>query len=61
MSSYANLSRRIVQEMEEVYSFNLDVEQIAPLVRNLRSVFKSAKGEIARFADTLTQIDSDSD
>jgi hypothetical protein len=38
----------------------MDREQIAPLVRDLRGVFESARADLLRFAETLLQLDDSS-
>jgi len=43
--------------VRNIYSFELDKEQIAPLLRDLRPVFDSAENDLSLFAQALTQID----
>jgi len=42
--------------VRNIYAFEIDREQIAPLVRDLRRVFESARAELLRFADALIQL-----
>lgn len=42
--------------VRHVYSFDLDKEQIAPLMRDLRSVFASVRKDLSEFAGILAQI-----
>jgi len=45
--------------VRNIYSFNLDREQILPLVRDLRYIFESAKTDLTRFAETIAKIDAE--
>ncbi|OGO47036.1 MAG: hypothetical protein A2W37_09950 [Chloroflexi bacterium RBG_16_63_12] len=48
--------------VRNIYSFNLDREQILPLVRDLRYIFETARSDLTRFAETIAKIDlEDSD
>lgn len=48
--------------VRNIYAFEMDREQIAPLVRDLRAVYASARSDLLRFADALTQLgDSDTE
>jgi hypothetical protein len=42
--------------VRNIYSFTLDREQIAPLVRDLLTVFASVRTDLSQFADTIIQI-----
>jgi len=42
-----------------IYAFNLDREQLVPLVRDLRYVFESATTDLTRFAETIAKIDAE--
>ncbi|MCS6911111.1 MAG: hypothetical protein NZM11_11200 [Anaerolineales bacterium] len=47
--------------VRNIYAFQLDAEQIAPLVRNLPAVFERITAELTRFANALAQpIQTDS-
>lgn len=41
--------------VRSIYSFELDKEQIAPLLNHLRPVFENAKVELIHFAEALRQ------
>ncbi len=41
--------------VRSIYSFELDKEQMVPLLSHLRAVFESAKVELTRFAEALRQ------
>ncbi len=43
--------------MRNIYTFEIDKEQIAPLVHNLQSVFSEVQSELLHFAEDLAQID----
>lgn len=45
--------------VRNIYSFDLDRDEIAPLLRDLRSVFAAAKADLTRFAEALKQISTD--
>ena len=45
--------------VRNIYAFDLDREEIAPLLRDLRSVFAAAKVDLTRFAEALKQISTD--
>ncbi|MEK7786557.1 MAG: hypothetical protein AAB658_14200 [Chloroflexota bacterium] len=45
--------------VRNVYSFDLDKEEMAPLLRDLRPVFANAKTDLTRFATALAQTDKD--
>ena len=66
MANYLALSARITKELQEleqvvelrnIYSFNLDREQILPLVRDLRYIFENTRTDLTRFAETIAKID----
>jgi len=42
--------------VRNIYSFEMDDEQIAPLVRDLQRVFTSMRSDLVIFADVLNQI-----
>jgi len=42
--------------VRNIYAFDLDRDEIAPLLRDLRSVFAAAKVDLTRFAEALKQI-----
>ena len=44
-----------------VYGFDLDGGQIALLMQHLRSTFESVKKDFSRFAEHLTQLETDND
>ncbi|HKZ69473.1 MAG TPA: hypothetical protein VJ020_05300 [Anaerolineales bacterium] len=41
-----------------IYAFNLDSEQMAPLIHHLQTTFESAKNELSQFAQILAQADA---
>ena len=47
--------------VRNIYSFDLDREQIAPLVRDLRAVFARAQSDLLQFADGIAQIGKSAD
>src|SRR3989304_4179555 len=47
--------------VRNIYSFDLDREHIAPLVRDLRTVFARAQSDLLRFADAIAQIGKSAD
>lgn len=42
--------------VRKIYSFDLDRDQIAPLVRDLRAVFARTQSDLLQFAETIAQI-----
>jgi hypothetical protein len=42
--------------VRNIYSFNLDRDQIAPLVRDLRTVFARAQTDLSQFAEAMAQV-----
>jgi len=47
--------------VRHVYSFDIDKEQIEPLVRGIRSVFNNARSDLTTFADVLAKIGQSDD
>ncbi len=47
--------------VRNIYSFALDREQIAPLVRDLPTVFARARSDLLQFADAIAQIGKSAD
>ena len=43
--------------VRNIYAFELDKAQIAPLVDGLRGVFETVRSEMLHFADAMAQID----
>lgn len=42
--------------VRNIYAFEIDREQMAPLLRDLRQVFASARADLSRFADALAKL-----
>ena len=42
-----------------IYGFEIDVEQLTPLIHDLRDTFERFKGDLERFAQLLAQAESD--
>lgn len=47
--------------VRNIYSFDLDRDQIAPLIRDLRIVFARAQSDLLQFADAIAQIGKSAD
>ena len=45
--------------VRNVYSFELDKEEMSPLLRDLRRVFAEAKADLTRFAEALAQTNAE--
>ena len=45
--------------VRNIYSFDLDRDEMASLLRDLRSVFAATKVDLTRFAEALKQISTD--
>lgn len=47
--------------VRNIYSFDLDRDQIAPLIRDLRAVFARTEADLAQFAEAIAQIGKSAD